>query len=585
MKFAIYGVSRSGKNYLIEKLVDYFQEHGIPLMHMNGSGILKELANQVYRKEFKLLNDEEKEFLRKEFVVRLDAAEREYGNIVVDGHYAFYNEVGKLFKVFTESDKNAYETFFYLEAAPSAVIRRMRASIGDKRNEEMTAMQVAVWQDYEISEMSEELLRSDKELHVLRYGEAVFEYIYEVVVLGRYNSLRIAEEMLANLKMDSHYETIVLTDCDKTLSMEDTTNVACDIKGVDKDVFGQIYAGDRYSNYQAWLANRYIAEKSVFSEEIIEDIAEKTHFNNALIADLRTKENVRILALSAGFSKAWIALLNKVDLQTDVLISKSGIVSKYVKYFVVKLLKQKGKFVVSIGDSLLDGLMLKEAHVAYIATTKGYRKNVEQFLRENKTIRELKYFDYQYDFLHSDEFILSAKALMKNEEIERKITLCKSNSNCTGRVLRSAHYELGQEVAKMIKHDSQENNFAVIILMRSGLPFGMGIADYFDCSTIFYSGSNVDLLKQLQENNLWDKQLILCDGVVNTGKSIYAIIDDCKLKNAIIATNVLSNKVDRTKMVPIYTTRISQNSFVGTKQKSVINGKGPDTSDRLFNLL
>ena len=586
MKFAIYGVSRSGKNYLIEKLVDYFQEHGIPLMHMNGSGILKELANQVYRKEFKLLNDEEKEFLRKEFVVRLDAAEREYGNIVVDGHYAFYNQKGELFKVFTESDKNAYETFFYLETEPSAVIERMRTSIGDKRNEEMTEMQVAVWQDYEISKMSEELLRGDKELHVLQYGEEVFEYIYEVVALGRYSSLRIAEEMLANIKLGSSNETIVVTDCDKTLSIEDTTNIACDIKDVDKDIFRQIYAGDIYSNYQTWLANRYIAEKSVFSEEIIEDIAEKTHFNNALIADLRTKENVRILALSAGFSKAWIALLNKVDLQTDVLISKSGIVSKYVKYFVVKLLKQKGKFVVSIGDSLLDSLMLKEADVGYIATTKGYRKNVEKFLRNNQTIRQLKYFDYQYDFLQSDEFILSAKSLTKNEKIERKIALCKSNSNCTGKVLRVTHYELGQEVAKMIKADAEKNDFAVIIMMRSGLSFGMGVADFFDCPVLFHDDkNNVDLSVQLQENNLQDKKLILCDGVVNTGKSIYSLIETCKLKNVIIATNVLSDKVDRTKMIPIYTTRISQNSFVGTKQKSVVNGKGPDTSDRLFNLL
>lgn len=586
MKFAIYGVSRSGKNYLIERLVNYFQERGTALKHINGSEILKELAIKIYEKEFKLLNDEEKDSLRKEFVVRLDAAEKEYGHIVVDGHYAFYNQKGELFKVFTESDKNAYETFFYLETEPSAVIERMRTSIGDKRNEEMTEMQVAVWQDYEISKMSEELLRGDKELHVLQYGEEVFEYIYEVVALGRYSSLRIAEEMLANIKLGSSNETIVVTDCDKTLSIEDTTNIACDIKGVDKDIFGQIYAGDIYSNYQAWLANRYIAEKSVFSEEIIEDIAEKTHFNNALIADLRTKEDVRILALSAGFSKAWAALLNQVGLQTDVLMSECGVVSKYVKYFVVKLLKQQGKFVVAIGDSLLDGLMLKEADVGYIATTKGYRKNVEKFLRNNQTIRQLKYFDYQYNFLQSDEFILSAKSLTKNEEIERKIALCKSNSNCTGKVLRVTHYELGQEVAKMIKADAGKNDFAVIIMMRSGLSFGMGVADFFDCPVLFHDDkNNVDLSVQLQENNLQDKKLILCDGVVNTGKSIYSLIEACKLKNVIIATNVLSDKVDRTKMIPIYTTRISQNSFVGTKQKLVVNGKGPDTSDRLFNLL
>lgn len=586
MKFAIYGVSRSGKNYLIEKLVRFFQEKSVSLVHVNGSGILKELAQEIYKKEFKKLNEEEKGFLRQKFIEQLDVAEKEYGNIVVDGHYAFYNQSGELFKVFTESDKKAYDMFFYLETKSFEIIQRMRNSLGDKRNEEMTEAQVAVWQDYEISGMSEELLRNDKELHVLRYGEEVFEYIYEVVVLGKYNSLRIAEEMLSNIKFDLCYETIVVTDCDKTLSMEDTTNVACDIKGIDKEVFKRIYTGDRYSNYQSWLANQYISEKSLFSDNIIQEVVEKTHFNNAILADLQAKENVRIVALSAGFSKAWATLLNQVGVQTDVLTSESRVVSKYVKYFVVKLLKQQGKFVVAIGDSLLDGLMLKEADVGYIATTKGYRKNVEEFLRENKTIRQLKYFDYQYDFLQSDEFILSAKSLTKNEEIEQKIALCKSNSNCTGKALRAAHYELGQEVAKMIKADAEKSNFVVIIIMRSGLSFGMGVADFFDCPVMFHDDkNNVDLSAQLQENNLQDKKLILCDGVVNTGKSIYSLIEACKLKNVIIATNVLSDKVDRAKMIPIYTTRISQNSFVGAKQKAIANGQGPDTSDRLFKLL
>jgi soluble P-type ATPase len=391
--------------------------------------------------------------------------------------------------------------------------------------------------------------------------------------------------MLKNANIDSSCNTIIVTDCDKTLSIEDTTNIACDIKSVDKEVFKEIYSGDRYSNYQAWLANRYIVDNNIFDEEIIQEVAGKTHFNNAVIVDLQSKKSVQILALSAGFAKSWEAILRKGNIPAQVLTSNNGIVSKYVKYFVVKLLKKQGKFIVAIGDSLLDGLMLKEANVGYIATTKGHRKNVEEFLRNNQAIRQLKYFDYQYDFLTSDEFILSAKSLIGNEEINQKIALCKSNSNCTGKDLRVAHYSLGREVAKMIKSDSQKDNFAVIILMRSGLPFGLGIADLFDCPTIFYGGDSHNLSKQLQENNLLDKQLILCDGVVNTGKSIYTLIGECKLKNVIIATNVLSDKVDKTKMIPIYATRISQNSFVGTKQKTVVKGKGPDTSDRLFNLI
>ena len=96
MKFAIYGVSRSGKNYLIEKLVRFFQEKSVSLVHVNGSGILKELAQEIYKKEFKRLNEEEKDCLRQKFIERLDIAEKEYGNIVVDGHYAFYNQNGEL---------------------------------------------------------------------------------------------------------------------------------------------------------------------------------------------------------------------------------------------------------------------------------------------------------------------------------------------------------------------------------------------------------------------------------------------------------------------------------------------------------
>ena len=65
MKFAIYGVSRSGKNYLIEQLVDYFQKKDVPLMHINGSGILKELAQQIYAKDFKVLSEAEKDICGK----------------------------------------------------------------------------------------------------------------------------------------------------------------------------------------------------------------------------------------------------------------------------------------------------------------------------------------------------------------------------------------------------------------------------------------------------------------------------------------------------------------------------------------
>ena len=46
-----------------------------------------------------------------------------------------------------------------------------------------------------------------------------------------------------------------------------------------------------------------------------------------------------------------------------------------------------------------------------------------------------------------------------------------------------------------------------------------------------------------------------------------------------------SDKFDSSEMIPIYASRISKNSFIGAKQKNVSNGKGPDTSERLFKLI
>ena len=55
--------------------------------------------------------------------------------------------------------------------------------------------------------------------------------------------------------------------------------------------------------------------------------------------------------------------------------------------------------------------------------------------------------------------------------------------------------------------------------------------------------------------------------------------------NTIIATNVISSKFNVDYIHPIYATRISGRSFVGAKQQTISDGKGPDTSDRLFRNL
>lgn len=123
-------------------------------------------------------------------------------------------------------------------------------------------------------------------------------------------------------------------------------------------------------------------------------------------------------------------------------------------------------------------------------------------------------------------------------------------------------------------------------MMRSGLPFGQGIADYLDCTELFCYNNNVeDISNEINSNPEFDdKLLIICDGVVNSGKTVNSLASVVASRK-VIATNVISMEYKSSLHCPIYATRISSNSYVGAKQRVVAEGKGPDTSDRLFRTM
>ena len=102
MLIATYGVSRSGKDYLIDNTCSYLIQKGIPLKHIKGSQELNSISQQVYGTSFKHLSDGNKILVRKQFISELRLLEQKYENIVVDGHYAFFNYDGNLFNVITE---------------------------------------------------------------------------------------------------------------------------------------------------------------------------------------------------------------------------------------------------------------------------------------------------------------------------------------------------------------------------------------------------------------------------------------------------------------------------------------------------
>ena len=586
MKFAVYGVSRSGKDYFIDALVEYFSARGKRLYHVKGSETLNKIALESYGVKFNQCDEIRKCTLRERFVERINEMESAYQYVVVDGHYAFFDDKKDLYSVCSESDINCYDKFFYLDSDPNLIVERMRNSSGSKFNDHLTEANIRDWQNYEIERFTDDLLKQDKELHIVRYeDESALQYVFDCVTKDKFNSKSIARAMVDNINL--HSDCVILTDCDKTLSYEDSANLALEYVKRPKTKLKEIFKGDRYSNFQMLQGNAYCEDIRLFTEDSMNYVVDKITPNRKLIDHLLELHEIPIIGITAGRGDLWQRILQKFGLQIPVLAHGETIVSKYVKYFVVKELQSRGIFVIAIGDSLLDSLMLEQANKSYMVTLKGYRENIEKFLERNREVKQLAFLPICYADTDCEKGVLPVKALTVNESIAANISACKSDSAITGKELRTAHYELGKEVAKMIRSDFVDDRFAVVAIMRAGLPFALGICDYFDCPILFYDDKGgTPLERQLDENaQLQGKTLIVCDAVINSGKTVRKIVDGLDNRKCIIAANVLSDKFGTGLKYPIYTARISTRSFVGAKQKDIANGKGPDTGDRLYKLL
>lgn len=581
MKIAIYGVPASGKDHLIGQLVEYLAEHNCPSKHVRGSETLNAEARRQFGASFGELAESNRAMLRAEFPGSFAQRERASTNVIVDGHYAFLSDHGDPFTVFTDSDLAAYDAFFYLDTDPHTVSRRIEG----EREGQASPEDISKLKEYEIAGLSARIMERGKELHVIRNdGEPTLRYIYEVMQ-GRHSSEAIARDLVSRLEDFGDRGVVALADCDKTLVLEDTTTALINSAGADPGVLRDIYALDRYTNYQDYMARAWLAENAPADKSSVRRASNAATPNAALIEDLKQAKGIPVLAITAGNEAVWRAVLARLGIEAALLCSEDGM-SKYVKYHVVRELQKAGKFVVAFGDSMMDSLMLGQADRAYLVANKGYRANVAGLLDQNPAIRQLRYSAYQYDGVHTDQRACWIRCIdAKSEQARSDIEICKSSSGSCGRELRLAHYRLGEIVGRTVKGDFAGEEFVAVVMMRSGLPFGQGIADALDCPELFFDGDVGKLKDSVLAGGYADRTLVLIDGVINTGGTLKRVMKELGGLKVVAAANVISSRCEFDPSLPVYAARVSDNSYVGARQWEQSEGKGPDTSDRLFATL
>lgn len=174
-------------------------------------------------------------------------------------------------------------------------------------------------------------------------------------------------------------------------------------------------------------------------------------------------------------------------------------------------------------------------------------------------------------------------------EVNNLIETCKSSNMLTGKRLRDAHTQLGKLIAPHIGTEAERSKLTIIVLLRAGLCFALGIADQIEemgfCVPIVFL--NEDYIHESDMHYIHGRNVLIVDAVINSGKSVLGLTKQLtSATNIYFATAVIpEDSLELLKDYPLYCARTSKHKYVGAKVQKISEGKGPDTGDRLFNTL
>lgn len=538
MKIVLYGMPCAGKSTLMEKVTN--------ARVITGSKELERLCGG----SFSELSEEDKRRVRAEYVEYLKSLEDEF--IVSDGHFSFMDDV-----VFTEADCNLYDVFIYVYCKPETLKRRYAGSDKNAKFADLSTETINQWQDYEIRSLREACHEKNKDFYVVSDSEteqcAFLDFLK--VVHESFSSLALAKEICE--KITEKYpaeEVLYLVDGDRTIINEDSYRDCCNGNT-------RVFDGDFYSGYQSFL----------FSKELKGYSLDGMSFSRLSINDKVYQEvkNQNFVVLSAGIGELWDTIASEKAL--DMVFADPYICAD-TKYYVVKILQEQGYTVYAYGDSKIDLYMLRTASKGNLYIGKRLSRSLQ-----NESLSGLRLI---YD--HSP--VILADEADVDSGILDDIAICKSNSEVNGNRLAAAHYRLGNRIGNRISKLFPEHNTVILELERGGRFFGDGV--YIGFGGTFYPiNSAKDPVPKFDAD-----RIIIVDSVINTGKSMKKMIslikEDKPDTDVIIAANVIqAEALDLLIEYKVFAVRLSQNSYIGKNQAKQTGKTGPDTADRLFNLI
>lgn len=413
MKIAIYGVSRSGKDYLIKKIVSFLNDHcRIKTCHLEGSKVLNELSSREFGCSFKYLSEPKKETLRKEFTCLINEMELEYQLVIVDGHYAFIKDDGYQV-VFTESDRDVYDSFFYLDTPSKLIVQYSRDSEGEKKNLSITQDDIFKWKSYEKRELTSVCDALEKELIILDEDtESCLQFIKSYVTNyeKKYCCKTIAKKLVDKISEEiANKNEVIIFDCDKTVSQNDVTYDYCCNLDISAHKLKNIFRNDRYTSYQFFkVESLYRACSHAEISKASHDALSKVILSNDVIEYMSPLHSHYILGVTSGVYEIWDLISKKYNLFDSLYGNTSSgfegyLITPLLKKQLVVELQNRNKIVTAIGDSMIDVPMLETADNGYIVAHQKLNNAVVSYFEwmKGSQIKQLFCGAYNYDLNES----------------------------------------------------------------------------------------------------------------------------------------------------------------------------------------
>lgn len=532
IRYVLYGLPCAGKTTLLS---------GLEITVINGSAELNKLSSG----RFSELDENERDRVRVQYAKRLSEMK---GTLISDGHYAFPDKI-----VFTEADAKAYDVFLYLYCEPQIIHERLCRSKKNARFSEISAENIDKWQRFETEALRSECHQRNKDFYIVsNISSDEFNSFIQMLENGL-SSFRLANKIVDQIKaVYPEPCNICICDGDKTVIRQDSFRVCSD------NYITHAFDGDFYTGFQSMRFDNVIRGLQYDLEKIASIKLNERIYNDII--------NKNYFVISSGIGVLWKRISEILGLKNVIA---DPLISADTKYFVVKLLQEDGYTVTAYGDSKNDLYMLKQADNSYL--------NIGERVSRSLAGADTSGIKLIYD---KSPYILDKE----RSDIAEYISVCRSNAGINGARLAKAHFALGQAMGEKIGVFLPSDNTAVLVLERGGRFFGDGLYTEFGGTFFGYNP------KEAEPPSIPQEKIIIADSVINSGKSVLEVIKKLKAispgKEIFIAVNVIQkNALGLLRDYKIFAVRTSDNSFVGSRQSSQKNGKGPDTADRLFNLI